>query len=225
MYCMNEHISKAGGDQSGGAMGAWTGGVSIEICPRQRAEIDSFLFRLRTTRMTKNRGPIAPIIAVGLAVLIAGCASNPSPSEDSERIKESVFLYTPDDMKATVDGCKANPTKECRNRMARVVKAHVDAAKVAQEEDRDWPAKTFALLGLGGSVGATQGGADDIAVGLALITGIESIFDIGEDDGGALQSGDIWERITARMNLPLDDYPLEAVLADLDEYREVAAGE
>lgn len=166
-----------------------------------------------------------PIIAFGLAILAAGCASNPSPSKDSKRIEESVFLYEPGDMKATVDGCKAKPTKECRNRMARVVKAHVDAAKVAQPEDRDWPAKTFALLGLGGSVGATQGGAADIAVGLTLVQGIESIFGIGEDDGGALQSGDIWERITARMNLPLDEYPLEAALADLDEYREVAAGE
>ena len=40
--------------------------------------------------------------------------------------------------------------------------------------------------------------------------------------GSDLHSSDVWERIVARANLPLERYPLQAASADLEEYRGLA---
>ena len=176
--------------------------------------------------MTERRKLIGACMVIWLAVLVAGCNTN-SPAR-SDDINDSVFTYDRSDMEGAIDDCKQAPSKDCRNNMARIVKAHVDAAKLAQPVDRDLREKAFSLLTLGGTVGATRSsdtGKDDIATGLALVTGIRSILEIGDDDDGGLHSSDIWEKITLRMNLSLSEYPLEAALADLDEYREVMSAE
>lgn len=165
-------------------------------------------------------------MGVGFAVLTAGCNTN--PASRSNDIPASVFVYDRSDLEAAIAKCRQAPSTECRNNMARIVKAHIDAAKVAQPPDRELGRKAFSLLTLGGTVASTrsgEGGKDDIATGLALLTGIRAIFEIGDDDDRGLHSSDIWEKITARMNLPLNEYPLEAALADLEEYREVASAE
>ena len=176
--------------------------------------------------MAEYRGLVRTCITAGFIAYSVGCATN-SPDR-SDDIHDSVFVYDRADLETAINTCKQAPTKECRNNMAYIVKAHVDAASVAKPKDRKLLDKAFSLLVIGGTVGATrssESGKDDIAAALILVSGIRSVFDIGEDDDGDLHSSDVWEKIVARMNLPLTQYPLEAVLADLDEYREVASTE
>ena len=166
----------------------------------------------------------AAVVSVALAT-VAGCATTRGGSPAATG---AVFEYTPAEMRAVVDACKTAPTTECRNDMVYVVKAHIEAEHLNVPEDRSLPEKAFDLLVLGGSTATTRvsGGTakTNVSTGLVVLAGIRQIFDVGQEESG-LHSSDVWERIVARMNLPLGRYPLQAALADLEEYRIVGAKE
>lgn len=161
---------------------------------------------------------LAPFALVG----VVGCATT------GDDRSQSVFAYEPDDMEVVVEACKAAPTTTCRNDAVYVVKAHIEAVHLKATKDRNLLGKTFDLLVLGGSTATTRVSGDtaktNVSTGLSVLAGIRQIFDVGQDEG-VLHSSDVWERIVARMNLPIERYPLEAALADLEEYRIVGAGE
>ncbi len=161
-------------------------------------------------------------------LLVSGCATTTDGGEGA--IHNSVFGESANNWQFAkqVEKCREKPTEECRKNVAKVVKAHIDVAKIAQPESKETAEKTFDMINLGGTVAAPlvkSGGKTAIAAGLAVIAGVEQIFDIGEDTKSDLNSIDVWEKISARLHMPLDDYPVDAVLADLDEYREVLSEE
>ena len=104
----------------------------------------------------------------------------------------------------------------------------MDAGRLGDSGKVDWMDKAFALAFLAGSTASTRMSGEtaktNISTGLAVMAGIRQIFDIGEDESG-IHSSDVWELIVARMNLPLREYPLQAALADLEEYRVVGVDE
>ena len=163
------------------------------------------------------------VVLVAGAVLAGGCA-NPG----HEEAPSSVFVFDRDDLETVVSDCRGEPTVDCRNQMIYVARAHIDAARLGQSQDRNLLGKTFGLLVLAASTAATRVSGEtaktNIALGLALVAGVRQIFDVGEEDAG-LHSSDVWEKIVARTNLPLETYPLEAALADLEEYRVLKDGE
>lgn len=168
--------------------------------------------------MTNSRG-LAGVSLLGFVLLSVGCAGNPNAEPQA-----SVFVFQPGDLTATIELCRKAPSVTCRNDMIYVTKAHIDAAHLAQPKDRNLLDKTFGLLVLGGSTATTRGSdqttQNNVATGLLLVSGIRQIFDVGEERAG-LHSSAVWEKIVARTNLPLATYPLEAALADLEQYRVV----
>ena len=145
-----------------------------------------------------------------------------------EMSTSGVFVYTRADLEAEIRDCRQAPTKDCRNDLVYVVKAHVDVGRLADSGEVDWWNNAFALAFLAGSTATTRVSGEtpktNISTGLAILAGIRQIFDFGEDKS-EIHSSDVWERIVAKMNLSLREYPLQAALADLEEYRVVGTGE
>ena len=166
------------------------------------------------------------ISAIGVSMMaMGGCAGAGAGDAMSA---SGVFVYTRADLEAEIRVCRRAPTEDCRNDLIYVAKAHVDAGRLADSGAVDWWSKAFALAFLAGSTATARVSGENaktnVSTGLAVLAGIRQIFDFGEDER-KIHSSDVWERIAAKMNLPLREYPLQAALADLEEYRVVGAGE
>ena len=169
---------------------------------------------------TRTWNALGTTIVVAWFAAVGGC-TNPGTRDDSAT--GSVFVFTRADLEAKIGACRNKVTKDCRNELIHVVRAHVDAEQLQGSENRDWWSKIFALATLGGTTATTRVSGEtaktNVSTGLAVLTGVRQIFDVGEDVVSGVHPSDVWERIVARMNLPCPQYPLEAALADLEEYR------
>ena len=126
------------------------------------------------------------ISVIGVSMMaMSGCADAGAGEEMSSA---GVFVYTRTDLEAEIRDCRQAPTEDCRNDLIYVVKAHVDAGRLADSGEVDWWDKAFALAFLTGSTATTRVSGDtaktNISTGLAVLAGIRQIFDVGEDKSG-----------------------------------------